>query len=88
MDFKVIRREFLLTDNIHRSTDRAIERSIEEGLNNNEEPVSRTLVDFDSLSNAEGLSTHSLHPENVSPDPLSVSETIVNVETPKSHIGR
>ncbi|XP_011705082.1 PREDICTED: uncharacterized protein LOC105460333, partial [Wasmannia auropunctata] len=68
MDFKVIRREFLLTANVHRSTD--------EGSSSNEKPSS-TCRNFDV--------DDSLHPENASSDPLSVSETVVNIETPKSH---
>lgn len=80
MDFKIFRRKFLLTNNIHKSTD--------EGSSNNEEPVStnQILVDFDLLTNADGSSTHVLRPENANPDPFSVSETVVNIETPKTHV--
>lgn len=54
MDFKISRREFLLTAN----------RNIDEGSSSNENPVS-----------------------NEDPD-LNISDTAVNIETPKSHVRR
>ncbi|XP_039308601.1 uncharacterized protein LOC105203522 isoform X4 [Solenopsis invicta] len=73
MDFKVIHREFLLPTNIHKSTDEK---------NRNNVKAANTFQSFQTDSSL----VNTLHPENATPDPLSIVETVVNVEASKSPV--
>jgi len=95
-DFKVIRREFLLSANY---------KSIDKRLSNEKSAStfqvfdadgSSTVLDNDSKSTETnkhitqcGIVADSLRPENASPDPLSASKSVMNtpyMETPKSYV--
>ncbi|KYN00902.1 hypothetical protein ALC62_08127 [Cyphomyrmex costatus] len=91
MNFKVIRREFLLPANVHKSID-------EESTSNEVDPLSPSQI-FDADSSSTVLHNESkstkikscieqceivAHSQNVSPDSISISDTVENIETPKS----